>query len=128
MIKKTLAVLILITSVAPIKSYATGFTALPLLTITAPTQILTGQEPDLSNLGCPDLTVLLFATIFCGIRDVAEVKMDAENVVFGSAISDAARARLGSFVKEIKEKVPAARNLEDEAVILEVANSQVVSK
>ncbi|MGZ3771543.1 MAG: hypothetical protein ACXVCR_10080 [Bdellovibrio sp.] len=134
MIKKTLATLFLFTVIAPVKSNATLLTLVPYATIIAPTQLLFNQKnisKDISEgaSNCHDhLLVFLFITPFCAFRDVAEIKIDAENIVFGSPISDAAKARLTNVVMEIKEKVPAAHDLSDDAVILELANSQLIKK
>ncbi|MGZ3793470.1 MAG: hypothetical protein ACXVCP_14055, partial [Bdellovibrio sp.] len=99
--------------------------------IVAPTDLLLGEKVGLSEAvkGCNGyLTGLIFFTALCFAKDVAEIKMDAENVVFGSPISDAAKVRLISLIADIKEKVPAARELSDDAVIIELVNSQLVKK
>ncbi|MGZ3771545.1 MAG: hypothetical protein ACXWRZ_11640 [Bdellovibrio sp.] len=131
MIIKTLATLILISSIVPIKSYGSGLTVLPTMTIAAPTELLFSKEVGLSKVleWCYGRwEFVIFGTALCGVRDVAEIKMNAENVVFSSPISDAAKMRLINFVAEIKEKIPATHDLSDDAVILELAKSQLIKK
>ncbi len=119
MTNKNLILAFLAISIFSMNIFASGTTVLPSMTISG---ILASDPQVTKDFKTCDLAVLIFATLLCGVRDAAEIKMNAENVVFNIPISESSNQRLLEVIYEVKNNIQEAKVKSDDEILNELAS------